>query len=815
MKKITNWLATWIATFTFVMAPVAQGAEAQKISSAQLRSALEQAGLNRQITVGEFYARNKNLFPEKVRKEVEPLILTLKNQRMPEIEMVTSKASNGMDIPTLRFSQNRQLLNIQWFGEQEKFVKFQNTNLSALDIVNFNDMFTRILAGDENIRKLATPKATSSQKTTFTYPAVTAQTWKKMTQKERASYIINMRLMWNDARRVLTETEKLGKKRKKTSANENFLQKWENFISLLNQDAEAADPKVKRKGKPNESQMADSQARRPLSPVRPGYVGPVAQNAGSSAYSSGSNCLVAGYTSKYSNRSCGVSNIYDSYKDESGNVDALVKSTNISCGAGRIACNPYVYGTPNGQAICISTSDPSFQIATHYDGPCDSQSRLGSNITFLKDENLRNADRYGADNRLLSDEELAAKYEEEQKANPKMVEDFINGLIAYNTSKKINFKEPLTEASLKAIVDIKKAFDKDINNARASCEAATANKNNETNFWGACDQLHRRTLSIAKFLETSPGCPSKGGIDPESLMCKCTNGTDVLPGATCGPGSVTPAPAAGQQCPTGMTDRSEGNEIFCTCTNGDQGKPALADALKTFKDKGIIGLCPTGGATLTPAQPGKPPAGETKLDCESRFPGATGLNAQCKCANDAYPDSITSDATGASAFSCKPGKPAKDVKNDDDCGAICKIGKFASSTFGVLALTGLAVFALYKIMLPKKPKVLSAADQCANGVASLCTQQCPVPQALLNGVCGCAACPPGQTISNASACTCSTTSTTTGTTLICWDNVTQVDDLSKCPQQTFPCWDGSYVTNALNCPEKPAGTKAAPTKVGK
>lgn len=754
-NKIIKFAATMGALFTMVMSPVAMGREAQRITVKQLQQGLDEAGLNKQITVGEFYNKNKNLVPERLRKEFETFVATYKNQMMPTFEVVSSKATDGSEVASLRLSQGNEVITIQMLGETDKYAKIQNTYLTEVDVVNFNDMFKRILAGDEKYRKVyesAVGTDTTSTKGKFTgFPDLTVATWKGMSQKDRAAYMINMRLLWNDARRVLIEAERKDKKGRKTSAiDSSTIEKWDNFFAMFSPNVEAA--------------AAVNKA--PSNLKAGGVSNLVKQGKASSAFISGSNCLVAGYVSKYSATKCGVDGIFESYKAADGSADPLVQSVNQACSSVGIACNPYVYGTPGGKPICVSTTDPSFQKATHFDGPCDSQSRLGSSVPFLKDENLKNSKRYSAENLALTDAELDAKYKEEQKANPKMVEDYLNGLLAYNKTSGVDFSKPLTDEVLGALLKIKQNFDSDIKKAKESCELAASNKSNEKNFWGACDQLHRRFLNVAQFLQKTPGCKDGGAISEGTLKCSCPKGGEALPGASC---SAPPL-----VCPVVPVP------------------PTTTPATPPQQD------CVPGGAG------GAPPSGDVaNPDCLNKYPGAVGLDAVCRCPGGNEPV-MTADSEDGTIkhYTCvgsdRPNKPEK------ECGFLCKTGKFFKENWGIIAFSAISVFALYKILKPKKHNRSSPGDLCPNGSTAPCPQSCTPPLVLVSGSCGCATCPPGQTISDSSTCTCSTTSTTTNYT--CPDGVTVVTNLANCPATNYTCWDGSTVTNPLNCPERPTTT---------
>lgn len=777
LLKLTKLAASCGALFTMVFSPVAMGREAERITVKQLQSAVDEAGLNKQHTVGEFYEKNKHLIPPRLQKEFQSFIEANKNQMMPNFEVIAQKGTDGVDVASLRLTQGNEVVTVQMLGETDRYAKIQNTYLTEVDIINFNDMFKRILAGDEKYRKQYENLVNLSKapkKVGYTgFPDLTVAAWKKMSQKERAAYMINMRLLWNDARRVLIEAERKDKKGRKTSSIDSAIEKWDAFLSLINPPAEANEPRPRAV---------------PVKPAKAlgGTPDSVKAGAGSTAFVSGSNCIVAGYVSTYSSSRCGADlksseGILKSYKNPQS--IELINSTNSFCttnkGATFIACNPFVYGTPGGSPICVDTTISSgplnFQKATHFDGPCENTpgqaSKLGNDTPFLK-EDKKDASRYDDENRLLSDEQLKEEYKKQQADNPKMVEDYLNGLLAYKKKAGIDFRQPLTEEMLGEIRAIKEAFDNDIQTARESCKLAVKNKNNEKNFWGACDQLHRRFLNVAQFLKKSPGC--EGEINESNLKCVCPSGPEVLPGTKCG--SQQPPPS----CPVNPP-------------------PEKQDCV--------------------PPLPGE----DTQAKCnKADYPGAESeIDDNCKCLVGGGLPTVAAETSGGEVkhFSCSGGEKEKEEK---ECGILCKIKKGAKAAFGwvknnfgIIAFSGLAAFVLYKILNKKKPDRKSAGDFCPGSTSKPpCAQTCAYPLALqTNGSCACAACPPGQTLANESTCTCSTGSTTTE--LTCWDGVTKVTDLANCPEQTFPCWDGSTVTNPLNCPEQPSSTNKSRSSSGK
>lgn len=717
LKFKTQWMATWLSVFTLVLSPVAMGEEAKRISTAQVQSALVEMGLNRKITVGEFYQNTKALFPERIRKEIEPLLMNFKNTMMPEFAVTTVKGNDGTDVANVRMTYNGQLLNFQFFGEKEKFVKFQNTNLSEIDIINFDDMFTRVLAGDEVLRKQSEVKASVAPKKQagIEYPTVTKEIWKSMTIQDRANYMINLRSLWTDARRVMDVTQLQNSKsdnkpNKKTSSAENMESIWGQLFE--NQVQAAVEAPVKASTKKTKAR-GDKVSK------------PVVVAGDSTA------CLVAGYVTTYGARYCDHHNIKQDYL-----AIPDVKEANERCGETMLACNPIVFGTPNGNPICLDPKSPSFQIATHYNGPCETikstgNNHLGSEVVFLKNDK-KQVGRYSADNVTKTD--IRAEVKKELNGNYTATQDFLNGLLKFRGEKEDLFTSgSISEETLSKIREIKNQFETDIQTATASCIASSNEKTHkDTKFWEACDQLQRRFIFVEEYLQQK--CPQGSTIN-DKYKCACgpDKATEVMPGEkVCKPGASPVVPVD----PTKPTD------------------PTKPEPVKPDPSK-----CPKG-------QIEKVTRGAEAVEC-------------------------VPDGTGSGK---KPGSGGSGVLD-----FLKKLAPFA--------IGGIALYAMVKLFSPKKPALNGPKDMCPNGLTPPCGQVCPVPQAIqANGICGCASCPPGQGIADGISCQCGSNPGPVTTLKTCADGVTKVDDFSKCPSTTYPCWDGTRVPNTLNCPEKPAVT---------
>ena len=61
-------------------------------------------GLNKSMTFGEFFEKNKGLYPPRIQKMLEPLVAKFKNEPMPSIEIAETKNSLGETVPAMRLS---------------------------------------------------------------------------------------------------------------------------------------------------------------------------------------------------------------------------------------------------------------------------------------------------------------------------------------------------------------------------------------------------------------------------------------------------------------------------------------------------------------------------------------------------------------------------------------------------------------------------------------------------------------------------------------------------------------------------------------
>lgn len=487
--------------------PVADGLAAEKqreaITKTMVQNAIFEMGLNKSMTYGEFFKKNKDIYPPRLQKELAPYFAQNADQPMPQFDIGSVKGSDGVTYPTLRISIKGQLHNVQLFGEEAKYAKFNNTTLSETDIINFDDALVKLVAGDEKLRKEV--KETEKPKIFSGFPEVNKDSWAKLSPEQRAGYVISMRLLYNDAHAVL-----LAKKNKKPTKNK--AKKFSLLKSLITESAQALTQDewvtVTDQGDGGGTQISK------------------APNQGLDS------CLVAGYVTSYKGKVCTYSLLKEEYKDAS----SLAGKAFAACG-NKIACNPLVFGTPHGKPICIDRSqNKDVQIATHYEGPCERENHTNSKISFLNDEKDQSG-RYTDKNLKKSADQVKAEaLKEQQDSMFKETKDYLAGVLKFNDPSLVemfNGKNP-NEQVIAELLKIKNNFDSEIKQATEACKSASQkNGYHEKNFWGACDQLQRRFLFVQEYLSNNPGCDAKQPVNESTLMCPCASGSEVVPGAKC------------------------------------------------------------------------------------------------------------------------------------------------------------------------------------------------------------------------------------------------------------------------------------------
>lgn len=720
-----------MAVGALLLPPVAMAQEAKRITKQRMQAVIDQLGLSKQMTVGEFYTKNKHLFPPQIQKKIQPLLMANKNQIMPSFTVSSSKTTLGEEIATLLVTQNTEkgseLINIQWFGEPNRMFRFQNTNISEKDIINFDDMFERIVAGDEKYKKQIQQQTVA--KTSTRYPNITKAEWKSMSPYDRANYIVNLRLLWQDAKQVLrAKNTQKGPIKKTPKTSQNFFEKNKFFFSLfIGAEAEAiAKPVV-------------------------GTSKTVATGKTPGNYFSGESCIVAGYVVKYQKKDgrevCDYEQVDKVYANRDNSL--YLKAKEYCNSSTQIACNPYVFGAPNGRPLCVtpSVSDPVFQRATHWDGPCDSGSRLSTTKFEILNPPTKTAE-------LIKTEQGQENY--------KLTEEYLLGILKFRGVVKTDAKSifesgVLSEEVFKQITLDKNAFDREIAEANQSCDkelSASETRVHEKNYQPACDQLRRRFLFVNELFTAKCGAKA---LNPSTLKCSCSPAVnEVIPGGECGSVNQNLGAVA--------------NQSADQLAKNDSGQNASAQT-------------PSDITTAKPwVDPDKNPNANNSTvtsneECEAKYPGALGFSHNCMCTNGKPPKYEGEDeATGQKSYSCGDTDDGNIDKDKSKCGFICKMWKGTkkigsgakknAGTIGLFALGGIGAYAAYKYLAPEKPKLNPPLDACPNGAASCTPSSVKVES------------PPVAP----------TTSP-------------QIADPTT--PTLHKCWNGSEVENLMNCPLEP------------
>ena len=537
---------------TMVLSPVAQGAQAESVPKETLERMLSEIGLNRQITVGEFFKKNKHLFTEGIRKEVEPMMDKFKDQMMPTFEITMLQNPNGEKTPVLRVTDQGQLYSIQMFQDENKAVKFDNTELDAQEVVNFNLMIEKLYYHEPRLRKIVGGSDKMSavgvpQSKPFTgLPEINPKVWESYSVKEKAQYIYNLRKLWTQSNLILEQVEKKQKTKRSTKTS---------FFNFLMSDSFAG-PTL-RKDKPVPGSVKTGKAGQ----KKMGY----RDNTDNLDVTDDNTCVVAGYISMYRNGKCSadmsvIRKKYNIAEGQNPKMDAAIQYCEAK---GQMACNSFVYGLDNsGNGICIPKTGDDFQKATHANGPCEKASPLGPDVPFLVNDKLKNEDRYAESNLQIKD--LESYYSDQLAKDVNYQSNIERFLMSMTVSdgKNVNFNEALSLDVVKQLQLIQDEFNKNITNARDACKAAAKNKQYDKNFWGACDQLQRRFLFVREFLKNKPGCPDKQA-PKENFMCACPNGAeDVTPGSKC---SDKPAVATEPTPTTSETQTADQGQCNPAC----------------------------------------------------------------------------------------------------------------------------------------------------------------------------------------------------------------------------------------------------------
>lgn len=845
LMKCVRWTAIQLACATMVFSPVAMGREAEALNQKVLQTYLQEFGLTgKKVTLGEFWEKTKIYYPGFIYKDLEKFVQENPKMLMPEMTVTTAKATDGSMVPVLRVNSGSQSATIQIFGEKNKWAKYNNVVLSEEDLRSVGDVFKRIEASDikikkENDKRRAEGDVKASQKKTEavknigkivkdfarfkSFPRVSPAQWKQMTPQQRAGFIVNMRLLWKDARQVLRLEESLNVQKSAAPKGRKYSSFEEFSRILLGEEAMAA----------NGSSQAPPATKPRLSATGQSVVKPGAASAPAAPQSK--KCIVAGYVSEegkgvnYAGQSavvCSEAMVFQSEKYNRNTPEMqMVREAKFECqgvSQNHVACNPLIYGyKSDGGAICVDRTQKTpnapaagnFQKATWWDGPCDGASKLTSEQ--VKDSMKAADTQYAEDDKRFDEKgnikaEVAQKQinliEEDQFKNDsyKNTKTFLDNILQnkkrkndkvdYTMDDLIQGKKPWSKEIDDMLVDVQSQFEVEIGEAIQSCEKSISRKDNvDKNQKGACDQLHRRWLFTERFLsqfraksclgnstyiwELDATKMSKDQIDNaklnkeklksnSELMCQCKSDPNKKVKFNDDKGCGKPDLPVGAKCPEGMEENVAG---FCTCAGGTEFIP-MTDALDRASSEGLEKVCP--------AQP------------ESKVCGvAEGIEGydylKCECTKGELKDE-NEQGIVSKIFNGKQQREPKWVCKESN------LWKWILGGLGILALV--AIFNRNKN--DAKSSIVPPPQSCA-----------PKVGAYPNCVCATTPnCTAGQQVYEPAICQCTNVP-------VCQDG-TPVPSagLAACPK----CADKSYRTGPMTgrpngCPQSTEGGSGSPT----
>lgn len=589
--KLTFGHLGWISFITTTsFSHLALANENKKLNQNKLTTIVNEAGLNKRITLNEYWKNTKKFYPAWVVPQLENYVKSNGNRLMPEVQLASMKSSDGSVIPVMRLTDGGKSYTLQFFGEKNKYVKFNNVNLSEFDIARIDDVFTRIVASDYNLRKQAEAlyfknpekiKNSAKQSNDFNFqkfPRITPELWKSLTKEQRVGYIIKMRSLHQSAVAVMASSN--NKAKKGASIDLQLFYK-----TIFGEVANAQ--KTKRQS-----------AAQPFS----------------------GQCIVAGYVGSYGpgeNNKGQRSSICDVDLALKDSNYLSTKTANEKCAekdSKTVACNPIIYGYPNGQPYCVDKVSSNFQQGTWFEGPCDKESRLTT--TKVGDFSKKYSE--------LSREEQLKAIELEQKADYKLTDAFLKGVLASKDPALLDafINGKWTHALDTELVKIQNQFEDEITRSMQICSSkldATGGKNDEPRQKDACDQLHRRWLFADRFVSQirSKGCldgskyiwklddkdyssdrsnettafrKNKTNVEATgSNLCQCANGKNVSFGERCELSAITSEEISGQPVASVLACSEKNGNIKgidennpCQCKDGKEPKPAKKGSFFSF-----------------------------------------------------------------------------------------------------------------------------------------------------------------------------------------------------------------------------------------
>lgn len=798
--SLLSWACAHLAWLTMAFSPVALGKESENINSLVLQRYVTELGLNKKSTLGEFWKKNKSEFPVFMQKDLENYFKENQNVAMPEVSVKNQKATDGTDVPVLIVTEKGKTTTIQFYEERDKWVKINGIAMTENDLESVTGLYTRLSASDIRLKNKADKYLTNKKNKLNNldrandlarfegFPRITPQLWKSMSKNDRVAYVVKMRMLWLSAKKV---SEYFPKKNKKTAEHSSDSQ-LEKFFDIILKKAEAAPSGTAKMTAPPAAKPAKSaavQVKGTTVTTKEGKTVRIPYNAKS--------CVVAGYVGAYSETTgkCSPEVALATY-EKNDNLK-FVKKANDECSArasNLVACNPILYSYPQGSPLCVDSKASSYQIATHYEGPCDTASRLSSKdvkdkLTFKSDYSD-----------IVPEARRWEMIDQDQKKDEySYTNEFIKGYLKRNDTESKKYSELFEQGKWdkdldEMLVNIQTQFETEIERSTQACREGYLSGTNEPNQKGACDQLHRRWLFTERFIakirstSCSPGSKyigayendessvseaakektklNKQNIDStKDLLCKCEGSEKSV--------------AFGQSCE--VTQREREQEVKCT-QEGTELRTIDATETTAVKkecfctsDPSISGVP---GTTLTCTA-------QRAASCSTKYPGATGLGADCLCASNGKAPKLDSTGSSGEAESPESAQRAKTYS----CESSTNIWPWVIG--GVAALLAFLFFKKKK-KKQEDPPVVTPPPVVPPGT-------CPAPKVGTPPNCACAGdsgCTPPQHSYNQTTCQCDLVPQT----IMCANNTpAPSNNANLCPK----CPDGVTFLSLTPCPADP------------
>lgn len=510
-------LFSFFFMFSTLMEPFAQAADYPiDVSEARVREFVKETNLdNSKQTMGQFFSKIEKTIPARVANQMRPWFETHSHEKMPALDVSKFKDTDGKQKIRLTLTKGKESISISFLGEDERMAKVGSVSLMLEDVLKFAPMVDRIYAHIPSTRELKEP---ASEKKAPEVPQIvvrpkdeytgffafpTAATFKKMTPAQRAELVVRLRQVWNASQEVrmqMLRYQALPEKRNRKTSEYQHEIFHDYFFSAL--------------------------------------FGSVAV-AGSAVYFSkeeGKGCIDSGWLGEWTGTSC-TSTEKDRYKQ-------LVERAKGAPNCAASFCNPAIYGfDASGNPIC-TVKKAIRQNATHWEGVCDSGSRLASQKVVADldiNPNSLNSDD-GNQNKIrdeiLKQDGAAVKSETERMLKSmlkKGLSTTSDGDVGPIDSAKVDalFSGAADAGSIDAFEKVVKGFYDDITSSLNACskmefpdKLLTSKKVNESNDrtqqLNACRQLWRRKLAFDAGM--SQICPAvhkgKGVFEIPSLTCR-------------------------------------------------------------------------------------------------------------------------------------------------------------------------------------------------------------------------------------------------------------------------------------------------------